>query len=151
MMALLGWALLASIAKKRLNVSTFGRAAFIFMAVVFIGVLLTEKYRTHYVLDKFQSLLDASNAKVKIGGSEIDRSRFAHDFSDLTKIKQSGSSPTKSFYVTISTSRGSIDMLLRRDSRDNNLYWVFYPGLPYKGNLGYVETDLLAGIPGLVH
>lgn len=150
MMVLFVWILSNSIPKKRLEISIFQNSVLIVIATFFIGSFAVERYRSHYIMDKFWSFLGANGARVEVAGSNIDRYGFALDFDGLTTRKQSGSSPTKSLYVTISTSNGSIEMLLRRDSRDKDLYWVFYPGFPYKGNLGYFKTDLLAGIAGSV-
>jgi len=58
---------------------------------------------------------------------------------DRDSIKMSGSRPTISILVVLQGASRRLEFLLRRDSRDQDVYWVFLVDAPYSGSLGYVE------------
>ena len=53
------------------------------------------------------------------------------------------SHPTATYRVQLQTSEGSLELVLQRDSAEQNEYWVFYPGFETAKDIGIVVSDVL--------
>ncbi|WP_041521683.1 hypothetical protein [Gilvimarinus agarilyticus] len=63
---------------------------------------------------------------------------------DRLRVKKSGSRPKEKIHISMQSSEGEIKFIFFRDSRDKDVYWVWYTGYkgPHNGNF-YLKTDLL--------
>ncbi|MEE9343276.1 MAG: hypothetical protein V3V12_06580 [Gammaproteobacteria bacterium] len=94
------------------------------------------------------ALVSNDDLEIVINGKELspgNRKIFKNDFLNIyTSKKRSGSSPEKGISVFLRGGGNDFIFNFRRDSRDEDLYWVYYPkSNPMNLLVGYVETDIL--------
>ncbi|GGX65920.1 hypothetical protein GCM10007392_36910 [Saccharospirillum salsuginis] len=74
-----------------------------------------------------------------MNGTQVkDSSVLTESLNNLSQTKRSGSRPTKTYRLELYCQGKSIALVLKQDSRDPELYWV-YPNLLFHGGLGYAH------------
>ncbi len=117
----------------------------VFIYVVF--ALISLKLMSVIVLGSAENILDSESVVVSVNGAEIEgaaKTNFIIDFKrfNYSKVK-AGSRPTDTYSVVISDSGSQLVFEFKRDSREEHLYWVYFPKFFLKSRVGFVRTSQL--------
>jgi hypothetical protein len=84
-----------------------------------------------------------SSAVVVVNGSKAaDVNVVLKAFKERFSFKQSGSYPTEVVNVIIKDELGALEFELKRDSRNPEFYWVFYPRYTLFSSLFYIKIKM---------
>lgn len=138
--------LVKSVVSKKLYLGRFTKffgALFIALIVISLSAANVMK---RMVLAEAESILASPKSEVRINGQLLDqKASFTKDFLDRKTVKQSGSAPEEAIDIKISDGSRELDLTFKRDSRNENLYWVYYPEYKFFASLTFVETQLIEG------
>lgn len=130
-----------------LHVSEIEKRILILLLILLISSVLIEEYRAHFIIRNIQVMLTEETVKIITGRNFVlNKAQFIQDFSKIKTVKHSGSSPRESINLLILTSKGTLDLNFKRDSKEKNLYWVYYPKHPFSGSLGYLKTEVFSDL-----
>ena len=88
------------------------------------------------------SLRDSST-KVFVNDASVGiNEQLAVAFEGRTSLKMSGSRPEKKISVKITSANFSLSFLLRQDSRDKNVYWVYIPESIFRRDFSFIKISL---------
>ncbi|UTF59276.1 hypothetical protein [Gilvimarinus sp. DA14] len=130
--------------KKSVN---FAVAFVVNLALIGGGSFLLKAFSAIAVINEIDEIASGHNFSVKINSVDFSSGEeLVEDFvSRNVPPKVSGSHPTKKISVEMKSSLGEIELELFRDSREHNLYWVWYTGYRGTHNGSFlVQTDLFS-------
>jgi hypothetical protein len=115
---------------------------FLVAVIVLLSGIFLFSYKSHFIAGEIETMLRDKSVTIEIENKIYeDKDRFIQEFFNRSQTKLSGSRPTETTNIQIITSEKGVNLQFKRDSRDQNLYWVFEPKTSTK--LGYVTTDIL--------
>jgi len=117
--------------------------ALLIFSVLFLAISV-DVYRSHYALDRMIDIVSHKEAVIKVNGELIsDKKKFVDDLKKIYQYKNSGTSPTVSYEISVKYGIEEHKYLFKRDSANKNIYWIYYPDFKYQGSIGYVNTHVL--------
>jgi hypothetical protein len=110
------------------------------------GMFLLSNYINASALEEIRSGLSAKIETVTVNGQPFEKAdALLVALRNMADTEAHHSSPGKSFEVIVTTDRGSVTLVLRKDSDNPHEYWVFYPGFrsTQTSNVARAFTDVL--------
>lgn len=134
----------ASSGRKVLNGKRDVLIVLLTFAVSFIALSVND-YSSYYALNRMMDIVSHESSTIKVNGKLItDKDKFVDDLKSIYQLKKSaGTSPTIPYEISLKYDDEEQTYLFKRDSNNKHMYWVYYPGFKYKGNIGYVNTHAL--------
>jgi hypothetical protein len=153
--ALIAWGVgVVSVIRNRIKKSTkrFPRS-FVAAAIVFTSIIGLEFALVDFVkreaLTEIAPRLSNQIESVSVNGARIGKSDLLVEaLRNMHGTIGHHSHPTASYQVLLTTSRGSLQLDLERDSQDPHEYWVFYAPfhITRLNDVGHAFTDALDGM-----
>lgn len=110
------------------------------LASVSAGIIV-YKLAMISIIGEIDKAITSPEVVVFVNGSKIeDNEAMVAGFQTRSGIKKSGSHPTEVWELRIQSGDLLLDLELKRDSRDRDLYWVYYPSYRAFSNLYYVRV-----------
>lgn len=111
--------------------------------VIAVSMLLKFMLIPTFLLQDINSLLAEKDVNVTVNGeTTIDRNEVRIAFNEFITSKKGGSHPTDSVHLEIDGTQLGVSLILKRDSRDSELYWVYIKNGESVGELGYIFLSL---------
>lgn len=117
------------------------------IACLILGISMAMRFilLPNYLFKDLNQVLDQGVFTVTVNEKTfIEKEKILSAIYDMKHSKRSGSHPTVDFSLELSGSISSITLILRRDSKRSDLYWVYVKGAEVVGQLGYVTIDGLS-------
>ncbi len=114
---------------------------------VFVITLLIFKLMSITVLSQANKILKNNKSEIIINGEHLndaDKSILTKDFFLIESSKyRSGSQPTLEFELSIKGAEGELRFSAKADSRESDLYWLYYPEYKFKSTVGFLRTTVI--------
>lgn len=132
---------------KKLSVSSKERRVVFILIISFTSALLFYAVEKRQCFNNYNHLVMRDETQVYINGALIghdDKATFLRDLRHMHGFKyQAGSAPTESFSVVLVRGDKKCGLILRRDSLNNNIYWVYLSEVPFNSKIGFVHVQQL--------
>ena len=110
------------------------------MILALLGIF-SYKAASISVTQEVNRIIESPGLTILVDGVEVENKIPLIDgFKSKITLKQSGSYPTDIVKVRFKDDKASLDFELKRDSRDRDLYWVYYPNYKTFADLFYVKV-----------
>lgn len=135
---LMAWEPVDKDARFVLGIGVFGS--------ILIGIFLVSSYVNRSALEEINAELSMKVGTVSVNGQPFQKSGALVDA--LRRMSNTGahhSSPGQTFNVILTTEKGPVTLVLRRDSQNPREYWVFYDSFQstQSSDVARVFTDVL--------
>lgn len=122
-----------------------------FMAFVIIGVnlMIAVGLRSEIAAKTDRAL--KTNSKILVNGQEmnVDSGQLLEDLSKVNGWYFTNKShPETKYLISVIVQMDTLDIILKRDSKNAEEYWTYLPKYKYELELDLLETKVLNGIPG---
>ncbi|MDD1783104.1 hypothetical protein LRP49_18200 [Enterovibrio sp. ZSDZ35] len=111
---------------------------FAFILLIPFTLIATKKIMDGKVEAIFSNISRSHDFEIMILNSETPFNIQGKTI-DIINSKLSGSHPTKKFEVQVTGKNLVLNLIFRADSRDANMYWVYYPYYKLSGSVFYVK------------
>jgi len=122
------------------------RRVLLYFSMLLLGALGLNIIETSVLKKHLSVICSKSELLVSVSIDDIrinDSSDFICQLANFKESKRrSGSKPTTVKVVRISYDDNTLRFLFKKDSRDKNYYWVYYPGYLFKASIGFLSINL---------
>lgn len=115
--------------------------------LIFLIVLAfsLQLYARTKIFDYVDNALKAKDSLVTLNGTSVSaemQEQLRYAFANRKQTKHRGSHPTERNTLTINFNGKLLTLLLDKDSRDSDLYWVFLQGSTVSSDITLIKLDL---------
>jgi len=135
------------VSRKRLTMNSFK----LLLLGVFTPVLgfVILSYMSSILLETVESSFEDNNLEIYVDGVHLIQDQkiiLIDDFRSLYSFKKSGSHPTTVHKVKIISENYNLEFDFKADSRDKNVYWLYFPRYRLNGKIGMIKTDVISSV-----